>query len=118
VEPNQGNQIGDVHAQGAPWSTAALEIGTRPNIVIVSGDLDTAHRVAALLRESDYTVTIAQDRPAALRQIVWQLPHLVILDLHLSGDDGITLCASLKNDRRTNHIPIIIIANGYDCQES
>jgi putative two-component system response regulator len=117
MEPNRSNQTGNVQVQGAPWSTAALEIGTRPNIVIVSADLDAAHRVAALLRESDYTVTIAYDRPAALRQIVWHLPALVILDLHLSGDDGITLCASLKNDRRTNHIPIIIISNAYNCQE-
>jgi two-component system alkaline phosphatase synthesis response regulator PhoP len=39
-----------------------------------------------------------------------QLPHLVILDLMLPGEDGYSILSRLKKDRRTSLIPVIIIS--------
>ncbi|MFL5800793.1 MAG: two-component system response regulator [Roseiflexaceae bacterium] len=117
------NLIGIIKSSTAPrrtaaWVTAALDIDARrPRVLIASGNLDAAQRLAEVLRESDYEIVIATDRPLALRLAVWQLPELLILDAQLAGDDGVALCASLKRDRRTRSIAIIIMAGVYDLQE-
>jgi putative two-component system response regulator len=104
--------------RAAPWLGAALDIDAgRSRILIASGDMQGAQHLADALRDDDRDVMLAHDRPLALRLAVWQLPDLVILDARLSGDDGIALCASLKVDRRTRGIPIIIRAGAYDSQE-
>jgi len=64
-----------------------------------------------------FEVMLAHDRPLALRLIVWQLPDLIILEARLAGDDGIALCASLKRDRRTRGIPIVIVTGADDHDE-
>jgi putative two-component system response regulator len=87
------------------------------NILIASADLAGAQGLAEALRERDGAVLLAHDRGLALRTIVWQLPDLVILDTQLAGDDGIDLCASLKQDRRTCGIPLVITADAYDANE-
>jgi DNA-binding response OmpR family regulator len=117
------NPIGNIKApmvprHAAPWVNAALEIDAgRQRILIASADRDSAQPLAGALREDDHEVLLAYDRPLALRLIVWQLPDLVILDTQLDGDDGIALCASLKRDRRTRGIPIVITAGAYSHAE-
>jgi DNA-binding response OmpR family regulator len=117
------NLIGMIKSSTAPrrtaaWVTAALDIDARqPHVLIASGDLDAAQCLAEVLRESDYEVMIASDRSLALRLAVWQLPELLILDAQLCGEDGIGLCASLKRDRRTCGISIIIMSGAYESIE-
>jgi putative two-component system response regulator len=107
-----------VQIQAAAWISAAQTIDAgQANILIASADLPTAQNLAEALRERDGAVLLARDRGLALRTIVWQLPDLVILDTLLAGEDGIDLCASLKQDRRTSGIPIVVIADADDADE-
>ena len=38
------------------------------------------------------------------------LPDLIILDINLTDRDGGDICTKLKTDRRTRHIPVILIS--------
>jgi putative two-component system response regulator len=106
-----------VQAQAATWVSAAQTIDTgQANILVASAD-PAAQTLAEALRERDGAVLLAHDRGLALRTIVWQLPDLVILDTQLAGDDGIDLCVSLKQDRRTRSIPIVVTTAAYDTDE-
>lgn len=38
-----------------------------------------------------------------------RLPDLIILDVMMPGEDGYHICRGLREDRRTTHIPIMIV---------
>jgi DNA-binding response OmpR family regulator len=44
------------------------------------------------------------------RQMENNLPDLILLDILLSGEDGCALCQRLKSDKRTRHIPILLLS--------
>lgn len=54
-----------------------------------------------------YHIEFATDGMTGLRMATEQVPDLIICDLHLPDMDGYTLCAELKKDERSSHIPII-----------
>jgi putative two-component system response regulator len=112
------SQSAIVQPQAAAWVSAAQAIDAgQASILLASADHAGAQALAETLREREGLVLLAHDRGLALRTIVWQLPDLVILDARLAGDDGIELCASLKQDRRTCGIPIVVAAAAYDADE-
>lgn len=43
------------------------------------------------------------------RQLVLQLPDLIILDVMMPGEDGYHICSCLRSDPATQHIPIVMI---------
>lgn len=45
-------------------------------------------------------------------QIQAILPDLIIIDVFLGAVDGSSICAKLKSDVRTEHIPIVLITAG------
>ena len=44
-------------------------------------------------------------------------PNLILLDILMSGINGIDICKQLKNQQSTKHIPIIIISAIKDAKE-
>ncbi|PIE57188.1 MAG: hypothetical protein CSA34_00260 [Desulfobulbus propionicus] len=73
-------------------------------------DDDKAHLTlleAALQKE--YTVHIAASGQEGLETAVNESPDLILLDVSMPGMDGYDVCARLKNDKRTRHIPIIFV---------
>lgn len=47
---------------------------------------------------------------ACLQQMERNPPHLILLDVLLSGEDGGEICRRLKSDELTSHIPVILIS--------
>ena len=52
----------------------------------------------------------------AWQMVVKYLPNLVIADLMMAGMDSLALCRQMKNDDRTNHIPIIMLTGNADME--
>jgi CheY-like chemotaxis protein len=44
------------------------------------------------------------------------LPDLILLDIWMAGMDGRTICKSLKSQKLTKHIPIILISANKDTE--
>ena len=59
--------------------------------LIVEDDADSAETMAALISAQGFTVAIARTMRDARRQIVLQLPDLVLLDLQLPDGSGMDL---------------------------
>jgi two-component system alkaline phosphatase synthesis response regulator PhoP len=61
-----------------------------------------------LLREG-FQVTCVDDGEKALETVKAHPPDLIVLDLMLPGIDGLEVCRQLKQDARTQQIPIVML---------
>jgi DNA-binding response OmpR family regulator len=67
-----------------------------PRIAVVDDELHTRETVADYLAMHDFDV-VALDGAATLRaEIERRLPDLVVLDLHMPGENGLSLLRFLK----------------------
>lgn len=55
---------------------------------------------------------------ACFRHMEGNLPHLIMLDVLLSGEDGADICQRLKSDEETRHIPVVLISAHAGLQET
>lgn len=81
------------------------------HVLIVDDDPEIRLTVARILERDGITTTEAGDGEEMRRRISEQEPDLVILDLMLPGDDGLTLAREL---RVNSNIPIIMLTGKDD----
>ncbi|WP_455210852.1 response regulator [Kaarinaea lacus] len=79
---------------------------TKPHILVVDDDREIRDLLSQFLQKHDYMVTVAADGPAMWATLDQQSVDLIVLDLMLPGDDGLTLCRKLRSQ---NDIPIIML---------
>jgi len=59
--------------------------------------------------EPDYTIVAAANGEEGIQKAKKVIPDLIISDVVMPGIDGYHLCAILKNEITTSHIPIILL---------
>jgi two-component system OmpR family response regulator len=81
-----------------------------PHIAVVDDHRDIRDLVGKYLQQQGYRVSTA-DGGAALRRLLDRgAPDLIVLDIMMPGEDGLTLCRELRNDSRVGAgIPIIFL---------
>jgi two-component system phosphate regulon response regulator PhoB len=79
------------------------------SILVVDDEEDVLELVRYNLDKSGYQVETASSGEEALAKARRKLPDLVILDLMLPGMDGLEVCKKLKNDAKTEGLPIIVL---------
>ena len=92
---------------GADPDTDPQEPG-KELILVVEDDSDFRGYLLEMLAP-DYQVAGAADGSAGISTALEMIPDLVISDIMMPGCDGFHLCARLKNDARTSHIPIVLL---------
>ncbi|MHB9068818.1 MAG: response regulator [Sedimentisphaerales bacterium] len=78
-------------------------------ILIVDDEEDVLELVRYNLDKNGYKVETAATGEQALAKARAKLPDLIILDLMLPGIDGLDVCKKLKNDTKTQNIPVIML---------
>ncbi|HBG78561.1 MAG TPA: DNA-binding response regulator [Phycisphaerales bacterium] len=78
-------------------------------ILIVDDEEDVLELVRYNLDKNGYKVETAATGEQALAKAGAKLPDLIILDLMLPGIDGLDVCKKLKNDTKTQNIPVIML---------
>ena len=65
-----------------------------------------------------YTVVRATTAEAAYRAAITGRPDVIVLDVLMPGEDGLTLCARLKTDPLTAPIPVLLLtaSDGVDLE--
>ena len=85
-------------------------------IEIVEDDHSQAKLLDQILRQASFRTNVAFDGPSAM-QDVWRIkPSLIMADDSLPGLTGREMCARLRQDPSTKHIPIIVLS-GYSSEE-
>src|SRR5712671_2276179 len=65
-------------------------------ILIVEDDRDIRGLLADFLKREGFSVEVAEDGAAADRILARVAPDLVVLDLMLPGEDGLSICRRLR----------------------
>lgn len=79
-----------------------------PTIVVIDDEADILSFVSSIFKDRYNVVKFSESEPA-LQFIRKQLPDLVISDVMMPGLNGLELCAQIKEDALTSHIPIIVL---------
>lgn len=82
----------------------------REHLLIVDDDKEIRNLLTDYLEQADYRVTAVGDGKAMRRVLEANRIDLVILDLMLPGEDGLTLCRELRS--RTNLPVLMLTARG------
>jgi two-component system, OmpR family, response regulator len=76
-------------------------------ILIVEDDSEIARLVHGLLLQEGYRAEIAGDAVAMMAVMARLLPDLIILDLMLPGEDGLSICRKL---RARGDVPVLMLS--------
>jgi DNA-binding response OmpR family regulator len=108
----------------APWpheevsSAPAVETVAeteRPTLLIVEDNVELAQYLQASL-EADYHLSFALDGAEGIEKALAEVPSLIISDVMMPRKNGFELCAALKSDERTSHIPIVLLTAKVDAE--
>ena len=81
-----------------------------PRIYVIDDDKDLLTVVKSLLIKKGFNVSTFMDWRIARDAIKFFEPQLILLDVFLSGIDGLDICQKLKASPSTRHIPILMFS--------
>ncbi|MCX6582398.1 MAG: response regulator [Candidatus Aminicenantes bacterium] len=100
----------------ATWSerpgedeTGQLEPDREKDVVLIVEDNDDARRYIRETLEPGCRVEEAAGGKQGIEIAFEVMPDLIVSDIMMANVDGYELCRTLKNDRRTSHIPIVLL---------
>ena len=80
----------------------------KPLLLIVEDHIDL-RKFICLCLGTEYEYLEAGNGKEGLQLAVAELPSLVLSDIMMPEMDGVELCNKIKQDHRTNHIPVILL---------
>ncbi len=81
----------------------------KKRILLIEDEEDIQELVSFHLGKEGYAVTAIGSGENAVDAAVKATPDLILLDLMLPGIDGLQVCRNLRNDPRTQQIPIVMV---------
>ena len=77
-----------------------------PHIAVVDDHRDIRDLVGKYLSQHGYRVSVAESAAALRRMLERSAPDLVVLDVMMPGEDGLSLCRYLRG---TSNLPVILL---------
>ena len=91
-----------------------VEFGTnQPRLLIIEDNRELREYLFRLLG-NDYQVITAENGIDGVAHATACIPDIILSDVMMPGKDGYQVCKELKNDFRTNHIPIVLLTARTD----
>jgi two-component system OmpR family response regulator len=81
-------------------------MGTVPNLLVVDDHREIRDLVSRFMSKHGFRVTVARDGTEMRKVLKSSAIDLVVLDLMLPGEDGLTLCREL---RARSNVPIVML---------
>ncbi len=84
------------------------------NILVVDDDPTSRLILKQILRKEGFLVITAENGRQARTLAEREQPDLIIMDIMMPEEDGLTACTTLKTNARTTNIPVIFISSAED----
>ncbi len=80
------------------------------HILVIDDNEDILYMLNAMLKHKGFKVT-TRDNVIEIESLILKIdPHIILMDMHLSGADGCDICRELKAKEEFKHIPILMIS--------
>ena len=83
---------------------------TPTSILVVDDSAENLKFLKTILSDEGYQVRCAKNGSMALQCANKILPNLILLDIKMPGLDGYQVCQKLKENKRTQNIPVIFLS--------
>lgn len=84
------------------------ETSALPLALIIEDNEDVAHYLKTCLK-GKYQTIHAINGILGIEMAYKKIPDIIISDVMMPGKDGFEVCSILKSDKRTDHIPIVLL---------
>ena len=84
-----------------------------PLVLLIEDNLDVITYLSAFL-SGEYQIETATNGQEGIDKALDLIPDLVVSDVMMPEKDGFEVCATLKTDERTSHIPVILLTAKSD----
>ncbi|MCO5937130.1 ATP-binding protein [Mucilaginibacter sp. RB4R14] len=82
--------------------------GKKPVVLLVEDNDDFRFYIKDNLKDS-FQIIEAENGKRGWQKALAQHPNLIVSDITMPEMNGIDLCIKIKNDKRTSHIPVILL---------
>ena len=82
----------------------------KPHILVVDDEPDIRNILQDILQDEGYSVSLAENAEQARKQFRKQLPDLVLLDIWMPNEDGISVLKSWVDNSQLESTPVIMIS--------
>ena len=79
-----------------------------PPILIIADDPNESFHLKSYLKHN-YQIEIACDGQKGIKKAIELVPDIIISEVMMSAVNGYTVCATLKRNKCTSHIPIVLL---------
>lgn len=91
------------------------EADHRPLILVIEDNRDMLSYISTCLAEIG-DVKLARDGQEGLDRAYEEIPDIIVSDVMMPGRDGYGLCVAIKEDRRTSHVPVLLLTARGDVE--
>jgi DNA-binding response OmpR family regulator len=87
------------------------------NILVVDDDPDIGTMLKMMLEFKGYGVILINRANKTIDILSQNQVDLVILDMLIAGDNGTDVCTSIRNNKFTSHLPVMMISALPDARQ-
>lgn len=92
-----------------PQTTALPAVDEeKPQVLIIEDNADVAEYIVSCLQHN-YSLQTARNGRDGLEKALEHIPDVILCDVMMPEMDGFEVCRRLKADRRSSHIPIVLL---------
>jgi DNA-binding response OmpR family regulator len=90
-------------------------VTNQPRLLIIEDNKELTEYLRRLLGD-EYQILTAENGIQGIEHAIEHIPDIILSDVMMPGKDGYQVCMELKNDFRTNHIPIVLLTARADTE--
>lgn len=87
-----------------------------PSVLIIEDNRDVVAYIESILQKN-YQIEVARNGQEGIDKALAIIPDIVISDVMMPEKDGYEVCTVLKSDKRSSHIPIILLTAKADHED-
>jgi len=103
-------QVEQLKSRLAPPKSSGAEVQAQPRVLVVDDSPTIQKLVEITLEKHGYQVQHASNGLEGLGRISEGLPDLILLDITMPQMDGYQFCKTVKSNRDTENIPVIMLS--------